>query len=57
MKIGLNITEDLEKSFEGKNVTSWNGVIELQLDKLGIPKIGDAYILINETITEKFNTT
>lgn len=41
----------------GKNITSWNGVIEFELDKLGIPKISDSFILINETYVEKYNTT
>jgi len=38
-------------------VTSWNGVLEFELDRLGVPKLSDSFILINETITEKFNTT
>lgn len=41
----------------GKNITAWNGFIEFELDRIGVPKLGHAFISINETITEKFNTT
>lgn len=40
-----------------KNITSWEGFLEFELDKLGIPKLGDAFLLINETVIEKYNTT
>ena len=42
---------------EGKNITAWNGFVEFELDRIGVPKINQAYIFINETITEKYNTT
>ena len=31
--------------------------MEFELDRLGVPKVRDSMILINETITEKYNTT
>ena len=40
-----------------KNVTSWDGYVEFELDRLGIPKVVESMIVINETITEKYNTT
>lgn len=40
-----------------KNITEWNGYVEFELDRLGIPKIVESYIIVNETITEKYNTT
>lgn len=33
------------------------GVVELELDKMGIPKVNDGYILVNETYIEKYNVT
>lgn len=42
---------------EGKNITSWNGYLEFELDRMGIPKIIESYIHINETVNEKYNTT
>jgi len=47
----------LEEKMKDKNITSWNGFVEFELDRMGIPKVGDAFIFINETIIEKYNTT
>lgn len=57
LNIKINGTEGLNEKFEGKNITSWNGFVEFELDKMGIPKLGDSYILINETFVEKYNNT
>ena len=42
---------------KNKNITEWNGYIEFELDRMGVPKVGESFIIINETITEKYNTT
>lgn len=57
MNIKVNGTEGLEDKMKDKNITDWTGVLNFELDLLGIPKLSLGMVYINETITEKFNTT
>lgn len=57
MHIKLNGTEGLEERMKDKNITDWNGILNFELDLLGIPKLSFGMIYINETITERYNTT
>lgn len=57
LKVHLNGTVGLEENMKDKNITAWNGYVEFELDRLGVPKIGESFIIVNETITEKYNTT
>ena len=57
MNIKVNGTEGLEDKMKDKNITDWTGVLNFELDLLGIPKLSFGMVYINETITEKFNTT
>ena len=57
--VNYNITgaENLAKRFEGKNITSWEGYVETELDLLGFPNIRKGQVLINETITTYHNVS
>ena len=57
MNIKLNGTDGLEEKMKNKNITDWTGLLNFEFDLLGIPKLSFSMIYINETITEKYNTT
>ena len=57
MNIKVNGTQGLEEKMKDKNITDWTGVLNFELDLLGIPKLSFGMIYINETVTEKYNTT
>lgn len=49
--------ENLEKRFANKNITSWEGFIDTELDMLGFPNIRKGQVLVNETITTYHNVS
>ncbi len=57
LKYNVTGTEGLEERFENKTISSWNGFMEFELNKLGIPILDTAYIMINETFIERVNVT
>lgn len=48
---------DIMENFEGKNITEYKGVFNLELDLLGIPQLSEVNLLVKENITEIRNVT
>lgn len=57
MNVKINGTDGLEEKMKDKNITDWKGVLNFELDLLGIPKLSFGMVYINETVTERYNTT